>query len=77
MQFTIANHEGKTVIYSFLVSAESTLGRTTISQGDVSLAAGQRGDVPERYTAPQPGTAYRITVQLLNRSEAIHFTGMS
>jgi hypothetical protein len=75
--FTIANHEGKTVVYSFLVFAESTLGRTTISQGQINLAAGQHADVPEHYRAPQPGTAYQITVQLLDRSEAIHFTGMS
>jgi hypothetical protein len=75
--FTIANHEGKTVVYSFLVFAESTLGRTTISQGQVNLAAGQHADVPERYMAPQPGTAYQITIQLLDRPEAIHFTGMS
>jgi hypothetical protein len=75
--FTIANHEGKTVVYSFVVFAESTLGRTTISQGQINLAAGKRADVPERYTPPQPGTAYRITVQLIDRPEAIHFTGTS
>jgi hypothetical protein len=76
-RFTIANREGKTVTYSYLVTAESTLGRTTVAQGQVTLAAGGRAEVPEQYTPPQPGIAYQITVQFLGRPETIHFTGTS
>ena len=75
--FTIANHEETTVVYSYLVTVESVLGTVPIARGQVGIAAGGRAEVPEQYTPPQPGIAYQITVQLLGRPEAIHFTGMS
>lgn len=74
---TVANHEGRTVDYSYLVTARSILGTATVAQGQVSIAAGGRAYALEQFTPPQPGIAYEITVQLVGRPEAIHFTGMS
>jgi hypothetical protein len=74
---TVANHEGTTVVYSYLVTVQSILGTATIAQGQVSIAAGGRRDALEQFTPPQAGIAYEFTVQLLGRPEAIHFTGMS
>ena len=74
---TLVNHEGKTVVYSYLVSVESILGTATVARGQVSIAAGGRGDALEQFTPPQAGTTYEITVQLVGRPEAIRFTGTS
>lgn len=74
---TVANHEGTTVVYSYLVTVESILGTATVARGQVSIAAGGRADALEQFTPPQAGTTYEITIQLVGRPEAIHFTGMS
>lgn len=75
--FTIANHEAKPVVYSYLVTARSALGESTISRGSVTVVDEGRVVVPEQFTPPEPGTAYLITVQLLGRPESIHFTATS
>ncbi len=76
-RFTIANHEDKTVTYAYVVTAESALGTGTVAQSQVTIADGASRDVAVQAIPPQTGITYLITVQLVGRPEAIHFTGTS
>ena len=75
--FTIANHEGKTVDYVYVVTARGPQGTSTIRKDSVSVPSGQLVDESVEFTSDQPGTTYLITVLLSGRSEMIHFTGSS
>ena len=76
-RFTIANHEDRTVTYSYLVTAESTLGKSTVAQSRITIANGASQDVAVQATPPLAGITYLVTVQLVGRPEAIHFTAAS
>jgi len=59
------------------VTAESALGTGTVAQSQVTIADGASRDVAVQAIPPQTGITYLITVQLVGRPEAIHFTGTS
>lgn len=72
-KFVIANHEGGTKEYSYVVT-ERTLTESTVIDHDTVRVADQAK--VERSVVFVPGEArpgYVISVQLLHRPEAIHF----
>lgn len=75
--FSIVNHEARTVEYSYLVTAQSSQGTTTIAQGSVRLLVNQRADKKVAFTPDAANRSYLITVALAGRTELIHFAAAS
>jgi hypothetical protein len=75
--FTIANHEGGTVAYPYLVTVQSPEGTSIISRDTVTVASG--GVVQEivQFMPRHPATIYVFSVHISGRSEVIHFVGTS
>jgi hypothetical protein len=71
--FTIANHEGQTVQYRYVVTGESLEQSTTIAQTFVTVASGHQAEPSIGFTPLAPHTQYVISVKLLDRPESIHF----
>jgi hypothetical protein len=76
-QFTIANHEGRVVGYSYLVTAADTGGTTPITHGAVVIESGQSTPLPVSFVPARIDTTYLVTVQLVGRPETIHFRATS
>lgn len=75
--FTIANHEAKTVTYTYVVTAQTPFGTSEVTRDQVTIADGARRVVTVESVPPVAGITYLITVHLVGRSETIHFTGAS
>jgi hypothetical protein len=76
-QFTIANHEGRVVGYTYLVTAADTGGTTPITRSAVVVESGQSTSLPVSFVPARIHTTYVVTVQLVGRSETIHFRSTS
>jgi hypothetical protein len=76
-QFTIADHEGRSVDYSYLVTAQDAAGTTPITRSAVVVGSGQSAARSVTFMPARTGTTYLVTVQLLGRPETIHFRGIS
>jgi uncharacterized membrane protein len=75
--FTIRNHEGRAVTYSYVVTATGGGPTATVTQGQASVRSGDGVDLSATFVPRQPATTYLFVVRLLGRSETIHFTGTS
>jgi hypothetical protein len=75
--FTIANHEGKTIVYSYLVTATNRLRAATVARQQVIIPS--RGLANEKVTfSPRLRATYRIAIQLASpRPEMIALTATS
>jgi hypothetical protein len=75
--FTIANHEGRTVAYPYVVTVQSPEGTSIISQDTVTVAAGGLAQQTVQFTPDHRATIYVFSVHISGRSEVIHFVGTS
>jgi hypothetical protein len=76
-QFTIANHEGRGVDYSYLVTAADTGGITPITRGALVVESGQSTPLSVSFVPGRIDTIYLVTVQLVGRPETIRFRATS
>jgi hypothetical protein len=76
-QFTIANHEGRTVDYSYLVTAAHVGGTTPITRDAVIVESGHATALSVSFVPARTNTPYLVTVELVGRPESIHFRGTS
>ncbi len=75
--FTIGNHEGKSLSYPYTVTATSAQRTTKVAGGNVRVDDGRLVNTSVLFQAPAPATQYVITVQLSGRPETIHFATTS
>jgi hypothetical protein len=73
--FTIANHEGRAVSYQYEVTADRAGETLPIAVNELLVASGDTASATVSFTPAQANTRYLLTVQLIGRSEAIHFAG--
>jgi hypothetical protein len=75
--FTIANHEGRPMVYPYVVTAQSLKGTSIISQNTVTVIPGGLAQETVRFIPQYRATSYLFSVHLSGRAEIIHFVGTS
>lgn len=76
--FTVANHEGRTVRYAYVVTASSRLGVAALARGEAVVPSGKTFSKRISFIPTQPRVAYRVSVNLSgNPPELIAFRATS
>lgn len=75
----IANHEGKTTAYTYIVEIApkkngKTGAQTELMRGSIELGDQSNADLPIDFSAPTEIGDYDVTVRLGDRDEVIHYT---
>lgn len=76
-RFTVANHEGHEIIYSYTVTMASSDDHSILAQGRIDLQNNVAATRLVNVRPTRPATQYLISVSLLGRNEAIWFRGVS
>ena len=76
-RFTLANREGRTVRYSYVVTLDSGDKSTVLSDAEIVVEDGQAVSQSVRLTTTQRRGQYLVTVRLDGRAELIHFSGQA
>lgn len=72
--FRVANHEAQPVTYSYTVTiATPGFPLQTVTSGNFTLSDSGQTDIPVPFSVTAKGVRSLITVQLIDRPEAIHF----
>ncbi len=76
-RFTVANHEGREYVYSYIITLASSYGVSTIERGAIDVGNGSSATKAVDFLPPKPDTQYVVRVSLLRPVQTIHFTGLS
>jgi len=75
--FTVVNHEGHDIAYSYVVMLGSSYGSSTIAQGRIDLRNNMAATRLINVRPTQGGRQYLIKVNLLGPTESIWFRAVS
>lgn len=71
--FTVHNLEYKTMTYDYTVMANSTTSAALVDQGKITLNHDESKTINEKFTIRNPHQKVKLTVNLDNKDQAIHF----
>lgn len=76
-RFTVVNHEGHDAVYSYAVTLASSHGVSTIAQGRIHLRSNNASTTIVNVRPIWGDTDYRVSVNLMGRTQSIWFRGAS
>ncbi len=72
--FTIANHEGRAVAYDYRVTVTGANGSSAVAQrATVEVGAGASTSIAATFTTTPGSSSSVISVELVDRTENVHF----
>lgn len=75
IRFAVANREGSSITYRYVVTATSATGSIVVDRGDVTIDEGNSSTIISRFTPADTASTYVIEVSLAGRDEQIRFRG--
>ena len=75
IDFTIVNNEGRTYIYTYVITLQDSRSRQTVSAGTVTIANMHTISCPGVVIPKDRNSRYMIIIDLKGMNQSIHFYG--